>query len=56
MVQAEMCDMRADPLGPMEGVVIESKTDKGLGYVYGSFISTLALKIFDFSLLFFSVT
>ena len=36
IAQAELCDLRADPLAPVEGVVIESKTDKGRGYVYHS--------------------
>jgi translation initiation factor IF-2 len=29
--QAELCDIRGDPKGQVEGTVIESKLDKGLG-------------------------
>ena len=28
---AELCDVRGDPGGPVEGVVIESRVDRGLG-------------------------
>ena len=31
--QAELCDLRGDSQGQVEGTVIESKLDKGLGYV-----------------------
>lgn len=31
LAQAELCDIRGDPRGPVEGTVIESKVDKGLG-------------------------
>ena len=31
VAQAELCEIQGDPSGPVEGTVIESKVDKGLG-------------------------
>ena len=31
LAQAEQCDTRSDPGGMVEGTVIETKVDKGLG-------------------------
>ncbi len=31
IAQAELCELRADPVGVVEGVVIESRTEKGRG-------------------------
>ena len=31
VAQAELCDVQGDPSGHVEGTVIESKVDKGLG-------------------------
>ena len=31
LAQAELCDIRGDPQGPVEGVVIESNLEKGHG-------------------------
>ena len=31
LVQAEVCQVRGDPRGCVQGVVIETRVDKGLG-------------------------
>ena len=31
LAQAEVCQVRGDPTGPVQGVIIETRVDKGLG-------------------------
>ena len=47
---AEINDIRADPGGQVEGVVIETKMDKGLGYVKLSVINIACTKIWSLPL------
>ena len=33
LLLAEVCEIKGDPSGPVQGVVIETRVDKGLGLV-----------------------
>lgn len=46
ITQAELADLRADPDGKVEGVVIETRQDPHLGYVFSC---RLSLYSFTFS-------
>lgn len=48
LLQAEMLDLRADPNGPAESVVIESKIDKGRGVVGTVLVRQGQLKLNNF--------
>jgi len=47
-LMAEMMELRAPPEGPAEGVVIESRKDKGLGDVASVIVQMGLLKVGDF--------
>ena len=50
LAQAELCDCTADPHGPVEGVVIESRIDKGLGYECSPLLQVIVIALYPLGL------